>query len=299
MKKIAVLMGGTSSERPVSLASGKAVANALRGRDLSVEEVVLDADTLEQLPHDVDVCFLALHGGYGEDGGVQRDLDERSIPYTGPGAAAAHLAMDKAATKKLLLEHEIPTPAFEVLPPGVESSTMALPVVVKPPSGGSSVGISKVSLETEWLPALTLARGADTDGVAMVESYIPGREWSVGVLEGEALPVIEIVTPNAWYGYDEKYTPGISQLRFVDSQDDQPLAATCRILALRVFEIAGCRGVSRVDFRITPEGQPYVLELNTTPGFTATSLLPKAAARVGIKFDDLCIRLLRGARYGA
>jgi len=298
MKKIAVLMGGTSSERAISLASGAAVAEALRLEGYEVTPVVLEEDRLESLPDGVEAVFLALHGGYGEGGGVQAELDRLRVPYTGPGAAASRIAIDKVATKKILESAGIPTPPFEVLRPGADVTALPLPVVVKPPRDGSSVGLSKVTEAGQWPGALAAARAVDAAGEALVEGYIPGREWTVGIVAGESLPVVEIRAPGGWYGYEAKYTKGVTEYVFPDSAEDEPLAAECRVLALLAFGAVGCRGVSRVDFRVSPAGRPYVLEINTIPGFTATSLLPKAAARAGVNFGALCVRLLENAAFG-
>jgi D-alanine-D-alanine ligase len=225
-------------------------------------------------------------------------LDRLGVPYTGPGAAASRIAIDKIATKRVLERAGVPTAPFEVLPRGADATALPLPVVVKPPRDGSSVGISKVAEPGQWAAAVQAARAVDAQGEVLVEAYIPGREWTVGVLGGEALPVVEICAPNGWYGFAEKYTQGMTQYAFPESAEDAPLIAKCQVLALLAFQAVGCRGVSRVDFRVTPEGQPYVLEINTIPGFTATSLLPKAAARAGLTFSALCARLLSTAACG-
>jgi len=292
MKRVAVLMGGTSSERDVSIRSGTAVVSALLAEGVEALPVVLDANRIDALPKGVTDVFLALHGGYGENGGVQADLDKLGVPYTGPGAAASRITIDKIATKRILEKAGIPTAAYEVLTRGKDATSLPLPVVVKPPRDGSSVGISKVTEPGQWAAALKTAREADPRGEVLVEAYIPGREWTVGILGDEALPVVEIQAPNGWYGYTEKYTKGMTNYVFPESEADKPLVAQCQLLALLAFKAVGCRGVSRVDFRVTPEGQPYVLEINTIPGFTATSLLPKAAAKKGMSFGALCVRLL-------
>lgn len=299
MKRVAVLMGGTSNERDVSLRSGNAVVAALQAEGLEVVPVVLDIDSIEALPRDVDAVFLALHGGYGENGRVQYDLDQLNIPYTGPGVEASRIAMDKIATKRSLDAAKLPTPPYEVLTREMTESKLPLPVVVKPPRDGSSVGISKVSEPSQWKEALLAARNIDPAGEVMVEQYIPGREWTVSILGETALPVIEIRTPNNWYGFEEKYTTGMTHYVFpADEPDaDLPLLATCQDLAVQAFHALGCRGVSRVDFRITPEGQPFILEVNTLPGLTATSLLPKAAAHAGKSFGALCVHLLTLAAH--
>ena len=291
-------MGGTSSEREVSLRSGAAVVEGLKQAGYDAVPVVLTEDRVDALPAGVEAVFIALHGGYGENGGVQADLDRLGVPYTGPGAAASRITIDKIATKRVLEAAGVPTAPFDVLPRGRDATTLPLPVVVKPPRDGSSVGISKVSEPGQWADALKMAREADPQGEVLVEAYIPGREWTVGVIGGEALPVVEILAPNGWYGYTEKYTKGMTEYVFPDSLDDAPLVAQCKVLALLSFQAVGCRGVSRIDFRISPEGQPYVLEINTVPGFTATSLLPKAAAKMGLSFSALCVRLLEHAACG-
>jgi D-alanine-D-alanine ligase len=295
MKRVAVIMGGTSNEREVSLKSGAAVVEGLKEAGFDVVPVVLEQDRLDQLPSDVEAVFIALHGGYGENGGVQADLDKLGVPYTGPGAAASRITIDKIATKRVLEAAGVPTAPYDVLPRGVEVTQLPLPVVVKPPRDGSSVGISKVAEHAQWAAALSAAREVDPQGEVLVEAYIPGREWTVGVVDGQALPVVEIQAPNGWYGFSEKYTKGVTNYVFPESQEDAPIIAKCQVLALLAFKAAGCRGVSRVDFRVSPEGQPYVLEINTIPGFTATSLLPKAAARTGLSFSALCARLLSTA----
>jgi len=298
MKRVAVLMGGTSSEREVSLRSGAAVAEGLAQAGFEAVPVVLDANRIDALPAGVEAVFIALHGGYGENGGVQADLDRLGVPYTGPGAAASRITIDKIATKRVLDAAGVPTAPFEVLPRGCDATSLPLPVVVKPPRDGSSVGISKVTEPSQWAAALAAARAADPQGEVLVEAYIPGREWTVGVVGDEALPVVEIQAPDGWYGYQAKYTKGMTNYVFPESPEDAPLVAQCQLLALLSFKAVGCRGVSRIDFRVTPDGRPYVLEINTIPGFTATSLLPKAAAKKGLSFSALCARLLDYAACG-
>ena len=303
-KKIAVLMGGTSNEREVSLSSGRNVADALEslGR-YEVLRVVLDADDLSALPINVDACYVALHGGWGENGGVQAALDARGIPYTGPGAAASRLAMDKIATKRALDEAGVPTAPWAVVHDPAAECPIPFPCVVKPPMDGSSVGISRVASAAEWQAALKLALDTDLgyrrrEGMpetpqALVEDYIPGREATVGVLGGDVLPAIEICVPGGWYGYEEKYNS--NETRYDFPQD--AFVPEMQQLAKRAYDACGCRGVTRVDFRVTPEGGIYVLELNTSPGMTGHSLVPKAAAEAGITFPALCARILETAAH--
>lgn len=295
-KKIAVVMGGTSRERDVSLVSGRAIVQGLMVAGYDVTPVVLDADTVDGLPTALDAVFIALHGGYGENGGIQADLDARSIPYTGSGAAASRLAMDKVATKRVLIEAGLATAPYEVLACGQNRTKLQLPLVVKPPCDGSSLGVGLVRHLDEWECALAQARQIDPCGRVLVEAFIPGREWTVGILIDEALPVLEIRAPGGWYGFDAKYTAGQTEYVFPEDPADHTLTDHCRQLALDAFHATGCCGMGRVDFRVTPSGEPFILELNTVPGFTATSLLPKAAAHHGIIFSDLCARIVTAAR---
>ena len=303
-KKVAVLMGGTSNERAVSLVSGTNVADALASlHEFEVVPVVLDADNLDALPADVDACYIALHGGWGENGGVQAALDARGIPYTGPGARASRLAMDKIETKKVLDAAGIPNAPWCVVGDADAACAEAdlplpLPVVVKAPRDGSSVGVYVVKSFDQWADAVRNAVRIDREkfggaGEALVEAFIPGREMTAGVLGHEALPVIEICAPGGWYGYEEKYDSDATRYPF-PTDDFLP---EMQRLALAAFDATGCRGVTRVDFRITPEGRMFVLELNTSPGMTGHSLVPKAAAKHGIPFPGLCRRVLEAALH--
>ena len=289
-------MGGTSSEREVSLASGRNVAEALKSLGkYDVLPVVLDSDNLAPMPRDVDAVYIALHGGWGENGGVQAELDKLRIPYTGPGVMASKIAMDKIKTKMVLEMKGVPTAKWSLASPGTESSPLPLPVVVKPPCDGSSVGISKVSTADGWKPALDAALAAQNGiGEVLVEEFIPGREMTVGVIDGEALPVIEIVAKGGWYGYDEKYNSNETKYPFLD---DGKLAGTLRKTAIDAYNAVGCRGVTRVDFRVSPLGRVYVLELNTSPGFTSHSLVPKAGMKTGLSFAGVCDRILQAADF--
>ena len=293
-------MGGTSSEREISLLSGRNVAEALTtlGK-YEVLPVVLDSDSLDAMPRDVDAVYIALHGGWGENGGVQAALDALGIPYTGPGAAASRIAMDKIKTKMVLEMNGVPTAAWGLANPDTEKSPLPLPVVVKPPCDGSSVGISKVSRQEEWKPALVTAFkavasvGSGTPTV-LVEEFVPGREFTVGVIDGEPLPVLEIVAPDGWYGYHEKYDSDETRYPFLD---DAALAGKMQDIAVKAYRAVGCRGVTRVDFRVSPLGRCYVLELNTSPGFTSHSLVPKAGMKTGLTFAGVCDRILASAGH--
>ena len=294
MKKIAVLMGGKSNERAVSLVSGKNVAEALAS--LGKYEVIpvdLTEDNLDPMPKDVDAAYIALHGGWGESGGVQAALNALKIPYTGPGVKASEVAMDKVKTKMVLEMKGVPTAKWTLASPDTESSPLPLPVVVKPPCDGSSVGISKVSKPEEWKDALDTAEKAmKAPGPALVEEFVPGREFTVAVVDGEAWPVIEIVAKGGWYGYEEKYNSEETRYPFLEDAD---LAPKMQKIAVDAYRAVGCRGVTRVDFRVSPLGRCYVLELNTSPGFTSHSLVPKSGMHTGLTFAEVCDRILSSA----
>ena len=291
-RKICVLMGGTSNEREVSLVSGKNVAEALASLGkYEVVPVVLDEDSVAAVPA-CDACFLALHGGWGESGGVQAALDARGIPYTGPGAHASRIAMDKVKTKMVLEMKSVPTAKWTLASSGTPVSPLPLPVVVKPPCDGSSVGISKVTAPEGWKTALDAALAAQQGrGEVMVEEFIDGREMTVGILDGKPLPVIEICAKGGWYGYDEKYNSDETRYPF----PDDPFLPHVQQIAVEAYNACGCRGVVRVDFRIDKVNRPFVLELNTLPGMTGHSLVPKAAQEAGISFPELCDRMITAA----
>ncbi len=296
MKKIAVLMGGTSNERKVSLESGGNVAEALASLGkYEVIPVILDSDDLSALPEGVDAVYIALHGGWGENGGVQAELNRRKIPYTGPGAMSSRIAMDKIKTKMVLELKGVPTAPWSLASKGTPSSPLPLPVVVKPPSDGSSVGISKVSSADEWAGALEAALAAQGGkGEVLVEEFIPGREMTVGVINGEALPAIEIVAKNGWYGFDEKYVSNETRYPFLEEGE---LLEKLQKMAVEAYNAIGCRSVTRIDFRVSPIGRIYVLELNTSPGFTSHSLVPMAGMKTGLDFAGVCEKILSTADY--
>ncbi len=294
-KKICVLMGGTSNERDVSLVSGKNVVEALVSLNkYEVVPVTLDEDSVDAVP-ECDACFLALHGGWGESGGVQAALDRRKIPYTGPGAKASQIAMDKVKTKLVLEMNGVPTAKWTLAAPGTPEPPLPLPVVVKPPCDGSSVGISKVTDPSQWAPALEAALKAQGGkGEVMVEDFIAGREMTVAVIDGRPLPVIEICAKGGWYGYDEKYNSDETRYPF----PDDPFLPLVQQFAVDAYRACDCRGVVRVDFRVDEKERPFVLELNTLPGLTGHSLVPKAALQAGIPFPQLCDMMLSSARCG-
>lgn len=290
---VAVLMGGPSEEREVSLRSGNAVAEGLRVAGYRVVEVDVTGYELE-MGNDVDAVFVALHGQFGEDGGIQTILGERGIPYAGSGPAASLAAFDKEISKRVFAENNIQSPAYEMLAEGQER-TIPLPVVCKPPCQGSSIGVHRVFDESSWGAALSdvLRYGPK----ALVETYIEGRELTVGIVGDEALPVVEIVAPGNWYDYKAKYDKGESEY-LAPAPVDCSIGERCQSIARDVFRVLDGSGFGRVDFRMSPGGGLYVLELNTIPGFTETSLLPKAAAAAGMTFSSLCDRIIRMASIG-
>jgi len=291
---VAVLKGGPSAERDISLCSGAAVAQGLRAAGFSVFEIDVRSETLD-LPAETDAAFIALHGRFGEDGGVQALLDERRIPYTGSGAAASRAAMDKRLSRDRLAAAGLPIPEGARLSGSGASCPLPLPVVVKPPSQGSSLGCHVVRGPDDWEPALEDA--LRYEGEVLVETFIAGRELTVGVVDQEAMPVVEIRPEGGAYDYRAKYVPG--RTRYLTPA---PLPARCtheaQAMALAVFHALGARGFGRIDFRMDPRNRLFVLELNTIPGFTETSLLPKAAAAAGMDFPALCERILNLAAFG-
>lgn len=288
--KVAVLMGGPSSERAVSLKSGAAVAKGLRIAGYTVTEVDVLDRTLS-LPPSIEAAFVALHGEFGEDGQVQRLLHDRGIPYTGSAPDASRAAFDKRISKSVFSQAGIPSAPYEILASHT-LRTLPLPVVVKPPCQGSTIGIHKVTRESEWPAAF--AESLSYDGEVLVETFIPGRELTVGIVGDAALPVIEILAPEGWYDFDAKYTKGHSR-HLCPAPLDAATELRCRSIALQTFHALGCRGLGRVDFRLDPAGNLFVLELNNIPGFTETSLLPEAALAAGIEFPDLCRRIMEMA----
>lgn len=291
---VAVLMGGPSAERDVSLRSGAAVARGLREAGYTVSDVdITEADV--RLPAGVEAAFVALHGEYGEDGGIQAALDGMGVPYTGSGPESSRLSFDKLLTKRVLQQHGLPTAPYEVLANG-DRRSLDLPVVTKPLRQGSSIGVHVVKAEDNWEAALGDSRqyGAEV----MVEDFIDGVELTVGIVGDEALPVVRIDAPEGNYDFEAKYTRGATRY-IVPADIDPALAEHCRDLGLRTFRAFDCRGFARVDMRATSSGDVFILELNSIPGFTETSLLPMAAAEAGMGFAILCDKIIRTATVTA
>jgi D-alanine-D-alanine ligase len=295
--RIAVLMGGLSAEREISLRSGQAVYQALVRRGYQVVAIDAAADVTEALQaQKIQMVFLALHGRGGEDGSMQGLLEVLHLPYTGSGIRASAVAMHKAVTKTLLAAHGIPVPPGVTVPaskplPACPAS-VKFPLVIKPVSEGSTIGVSIIRRASEWQSALRRAYAYDRE--ALAERYIPGRELTVSVLDGEALPAVEIRTKRGFYDFTAKYTKGQSEY-LCPAPLSPVIARRVKALSVRTYRILGCDGAARVDFRLTPAGRPYVLEVNTIPGMTEVSLLPMAAAKAGLEYDQLTERILGSA----
>lgn len=289
-KKVAVLKGGVSSEREVSLKSGAAIAQGLRDGGYEVEEI--DVTTrMFTIPEGIEAVFVALHGQFGEDGEIQQILMDKGVPFTGSGAESSRVSFDKVLTRKRLIENSIPVAKGELLTKAA-TRTIPVPLVVKPPREGSSVGCYLVFEEHAWESAFEGVTQFSAE--VLVEEYIPGREMTVGVVDGQVLPIVEIRPATEWYDFDAKYVTGNTEY-IVPAELDETATEKLQAIALKTFECLGAEGFGRVDFRLTPEGVPYVLELNAIPGFTATSLLPKAAQAAGIGFSELCCRIMEMA----
>ena len=294
--KIAVFMGGESSERDVSLRSGAAVANALRNGGYGVEVFDLKKCGIPERAAACDLIFPVLHGGWGEGGGIQRLMEERNLDFIGCGSVASELVMNKLKTKERLREAGLATaPAWTVTARDLDTppADMEFPVVVKVPCEGSTVGVEKIESIAAWhdkLPALL----AQSD-VLLAERFIAGRECTVPVILGKALPVVEIRPPAGWYDYDAKYVYAHGHTQYFCppvslSDEEQKTLQTC---AERFYQVFDCRDMVRVDFILGGDDHvPYILEGNSLPGFTATSLVPKAAACMGVSFERLCARLV-------
>jgi D-alanine-D-alanine ligase len=330
--RVTVLTGGTSAERDVALASAVQVIGALRscGHEVAVvdtargfipqsDEAALLSGVVGAEPppmsqlhalerglllsglanlaavRDADVLFLALHGGRGEDGTIQTLLEMVGVPYTGSGRLGSAMAMDKDISKRLFQAAGVPTAPWVMAPAARDrvGHEFGWPLVVKPSKQGSTVGLSVVKDPSEYEPAVSLAQKYDDE--VMIEQFVPGRELTVAVLQGRALAVGEIIPRHEIFDYECKYTPGMSEEIFPADLSPE-LTEECRRLGLLAHEALKLGGYSRVDFRLTPEGELFCLEVNTLPGMTATSLLPQSAKAVGIEFPELCEQICRVAR---
>jgi D-alanine-D-alanine ligase len=301
--KIGVLMGGPSSEREISLKSGKAVFQSLKEQGLDVVAIDIKSHDHGQTAEligsfGIDCAFVVLHGRFGEDGQIQSILEGLKLRYTGSGVKASRTAMDKISAKKVFRDKGLPVPLDAVIEkksygPGDPIKTVFdLPWVIKPPTQGSSIGMSIVDKETDVSPAIDIA--LDFDDRALVEEYIKGRELTVGILEDRPLCVIEIIPKKRFFDFEAKYQHGFTDY-IVPAQLGGDVSRQARELALKAHKLLGCSSFSRVDIMLDPKGRLYLLEVNTIPGLTSTSLLPKAAKFAGIDFDQLCLKLLKSA----
>ncbi|MGH8093624.1 MAG: D-alanine--D-alanine ligase [Chthoniobacterales bacterium] len=292
-KRIAVLKGGPGSERAVSLVTGTGVARALRSLGARVTEVDVENAGFS-LPDDTELAFIALHGTFGEDGQVQRILEDRAVPYTGEGVAESRLAFDKIPSKEKFTRHGVNTPHWEVIRVGQQPS-LPLPYVIKAPRQGSTVGVYIVKEQSQVGPALREA--AKYDRELLIEQFVPGRELTVGVLGDLALPVLEIIPKSGFYDFNDKY-PFLNLQGGGGAQHVCPAALpgnlTSKIqdLSLLACQSLGLRVYSRVDLILSERNEPFVLEINTIPGMTEASLLPEAAAVAGITYPQLCLRII-------
>jgi D-alanine-D-alanine ligase len=287
---ITVMLGGPSAEREVSLRSGAAVAKALRSLGHEVTELDPKDGTFE-LPKKNDVVFLVLHGTFGEDGQIQQQFEKLGAVYIGCDAEASRIAFDKVLTKKKCIEAGVPTAKFVVVnsPQTPFPKELKVPLVVKPVRQGSSVGLQFVERVEDWENAIAEALKFDSD--ILVEEKIVGRETTVGILDGEPLPIVEVRPKAGNYDYKNKYTSGATEY-FCPADFDPVTAKKIQTAALGAFRAIGGRDYSRVDVMVYPNGDPVVLEVNTLPGMTETSLLPKAAAAAGLTYAQLCQRMV-------
>ncbi len=284
MKKIAVLMGGISSERDISIASGKAVSKALNLLGYDVSEILLESTSFDIDNKEFDLVFIALHGSFGEDGQIQSILEEKKINFTGSSKDSCLKSFDKIVTRNILIKHNILVPIGEVINSPTDL-TIPFPIVIKPPTEGSSIGCHLVKNQKEFNAAFKSTSSISTD--VLVEEYIPGREITVGIVEGKVLPVVEIIPSDEWYDFNAKYKNN-ETLYDIPAKLDKLVSKNLQTIAMKVFDLLGASGFARIDFRLTNDNKAYVLELNSIPGFTEKSLLPKAAKSAGISFSELC-----------
>ncbi len=300
--KIGVLMGGPSTEREISLKSGKAVLQSLKS--LGLEALAIDITTGDHgqtreliRSAGIDCAFVVLHGRFGEDGQIQSILESLKLPYTGSGVKASQTAMDKISAKNIFRQNGLEVPAQVIIEKrsfrkDPVKAGFGLPWVIKPPTHGSSIGMSIVDKPENLVAAIDIALGFDDR--ALIEEYIQGRELTVGILENQPLCVIEIVTKKRFFDFEAKYQNGFTDY-IVPAQLQESLSRKAQEIALKAHSCLGCFGFSRVDMMLDRKSRLYLLEVNTIPGLTSTSLLPKAARFKGIEFDQLCLKLLKSA----
>ena len=300
--KVGVLFGGRSAEREVSIMSGRGVLQALQSKGVDAHAFDPGQRTLAELAaENFDRVFIALHGRFGEDGSLQGALEQLGIPYTGSGVMACAIGMDKVYTKLIWLMHGLPTPKYAVLNGTTDLERvvldLGLPLIVKPPHEGSTIGITKVSVGVDLQAAYDVA--AQFDAVVLAEEFVTGREFTVAVLgqglAARALPVVEIVAPAGNYDYQAKYFTDDTQY-FCPAKLDAATATEMERIAVEAYRALDCEGWGRVDVLLRAcDNQQFLLEVNTSPGMTSHSLVPMAARAVGISYEDLCLEILRSA----
>jgi D-alanine-D-alanine ligase len=301
--KVGVLFGGRSAERDISIMSGTGVLAALQSRGVDAHAFDPGQRSLAELAAEkFDRVFIALHGRFGEDGSLQGALEQLGIPYTGSGVMTSALGMDKIYTKMIWLMHGLPTPKYAALDEGADLAKvvadLGLPLIVKPPLEGSTIGITKVVDGAGMQAAYELA--AQFDEVVLAEEFVTGREFTVAVLgrgkSARALPIVEIVAPQGNYDYQNKYFTDDTKY-FCPADLDAATAAEMERIAVEAYRALGCEGWGRVDVLLREsDNRPFLLEVNTSPGMTTHSLVPMAARAVGISYEDLCVEILASAR---
>ncbi|HEY1044428.1 MAG TPA: D-alanine--D-alanine ligase [Telluria sp.] len=300
--KVGVLFGGRSAERDVSIMSGTGVLKALQSQGIDAHAFDPGTQSLADLAaQKFDRVFIALHGRYGEDGSLQGALEQMGIPYTGSGVMACAIAMDKIYTKMIWLMHGLPTPKYATVANGADLAQVAqqigIPMIVKPPHEGSTIGITKVSTESDLQGAFVTA--FKYDDPVLAEEFVTGREFTVAILgkgkDARALPVIEIVAPEGNYDYQNKYFTDVTQY-FCPAQLDAAITEEMQRIAVEAYRALDCEGWGRIDFMLrASDNKPFLIEANTSPGMTSHSLVPMAANAVGISYEALCVQIVRSA----
>ena len=301
--KVGVLLGGRSAEREISIMSGTGVLNALKKSGVNAHAFDPAERSLAELAAEkFDAVFIALHGRYGEDGSLQGALEQLGIPYTGSGVMASSVAMDKIFTKKIWMSHQVQTPKFAILNAKTElrrvPDALGLPLIIKPPHEGSTIGITKVNGYSDMQEAFSLA--AQFDDEVLAEEFIQGRELTVAVLgagdQAYALPIVEIVAPQGNYDYQNKYFTDDTQY-LCPAPLDAALTQKIQAMSVEAFRALNCEGWARVDVLLrTSDNEPYLIEINTSPGMTSHSLVPMAARQAGMSYEEICTEILAGAR---
>jgi len=299
--KVAVLLGGRSAEREISLMSGNAVLKALRAKGVDAHPFdPAERDLFDLRREGFARCFIALHGRGGEDGTVQGALEVLGMPYTGSGVLGSAVAMDKWRTKMIWLANGLPTPRYRILAADDDwnavAQELALPLIVKPANEGSTLGLTKVTSATQLPAAYQLAAVKYRD-LALAEQFIDGPEYTVSIVADAPLPLIRIEAPEGNYDYQNKYFTDATQYHCPSGLPSEKEVAL-QALALKAFRVLGCLGWGRVDLMLNGQGRAFLLEVNTVPGMTDHSLVPKAARGVGMSYGDLCLRILEAAHVG-